>query len=82
MGRISAALVVRRFVTCDAKSDEDTNAAMQANEQARQNDSDDDDSDDEYVRSRTPDWDESIYGDARPGCSCGYADGLYTYCAC
>lgn len=28
------------------------------------------------------DWDDSIYEDASTHCTCGYADGLYTYCAC
>ena len=28
------------------------------------------------------DWDESYGGDASRFCTCGYADGLYTYCAC
>lgn len=67
---------------CDAEEDEDIDAAIQANEQARQqiqNASDDDGNDSFRL---TPDWDDSIYGDARLGCSCGYADGLYTYCAC
>lgn len=65
----------------DAEEGEDVNAAIQANEQTReqlwQNESDD-----EEDFRLTPDWDESIGGDARLGCSCGYADGVYSYCAC
>lgn len=57
--------------------------AMEANERARQEvldniDEDTDDSDREYGR----DWDDSIGGDARRSCTCGYADGVYSYCAC
>ena len=27
-------------------------------------------------------WDDSIGDDASPSCSCGYADGVYAWCAC
>ena len=27
-------------------------------------------------------WDDSCGGNAHPSCTCGYADGAYTYCAC
>ena len=27
-------------------------------------------------------WDDSIGDDASPDCDCGYADGVYSYCAC
>lgn len=69
---------------CDAEEDVDTDAAIQANEEAREAQARQealDDEEDDYYR-RTPDWDDSIGGDAKRWCSCGYKDGVYSYCAC
>lgn len=72
-------------VVRDAEEDEDTDAAIQANDRVREalqakQDALDDEEDD-YDRP-TPDWDDSIGGDAKRWCSCGYKDGVYSYCAC
>lgn len=55
--------------------------AIRANEQAKEvayfSDYDDDRETDD-----SRDWDDSIYGDAKRSCTCGYADGLCCYCVC
>lgn len=44
------------------------------------NDNNDDDSDGNYDNH---DWDDSIYGDAKRHCECGYKkEGHYGYCTC
>jgi len=37
------------------------------------------DDDDDYS---SREWDDSFGGDARRSCTCGYVDGVYSYCAC
>ena len=62
------------IAVCDAEEDTDVNAAIRANKltrRERQHESDDDDDEEELCV--TPRWDDSIGGDARRGCECGYA---------
>ena len=47
----------------------------------RDDDLDFDDDDDDYV-DIDRDWDESIGGDAKKWCSCGYKEGHAFYCCC
>jgi hypothetical protein len=58
---------------------EEAETAMEANERAQSNAYEDDTCDSAYSNR---DWDESIGEDAKPNCTCGYADGVYSYCAC
>jgi hypothetical protein len=58
---------------------EEAETAMEANEGARSNAYEVDTCNSAYSNR---DWDESIGEDAKPNCTCGYADGVYSYCAC
>jgi hypothetical protein len=64
----------------DAAAPKEAETAMEANGRARNNAYEDDTYDSGAYSNR--DWDESIGEDAKPSCTCGYADGVYSYCAC
>ena len=63
---------------CDADEGDDTDAAIQANMRAMQNDTVDENS---SASSRVH-WDASIYGDGSRWCNCEYKDGLSMNCFC
>jgi hypothetical protein len=66
----------------DGIAEEEAEDSMVANEQARNDACETNAPSSSNDGSLTPDWDESIYGDAKRSCTCGYADGLFSYCAC
>ena len=76
------------LLVCDADQNEDVHAAIIANQQARETQDvsvEEDSPSWDGVRGEgglTPDWDNSWDGQARRWCSCGYRDGVYSYCAC
>lgn len=63
----------------DAEDDEDTDMMINSNKEAIEEAFESNRRDECDVRR---DWDDSISGDAMRGCSCGYTDGLNTYCSC
>ena len=66
---------------CDV-TPEKASTAMEANKREQDSPGGDGMSDNSNECAPTPDWDDSIFGDAKRSCTCGYKDGHCTYCAC